>query len=69
MASGKVFIGFRRDAAVGFSHAIRDRLVEHVRKSHAFMDVQEIAPGAPTSSDGCSRRSTAAFAMRRLVRS
>jgi hypothetical protein len=46
MASGKVFISYRRDDAAGFSHAIYDRLVEHLPKDHVFMDVAGIAPGA-----------------------
>ena len=46
MASGKVFISYRHDDAAGFSHAIYDRLVEHLPKDHVFMDVAGIAPGA-----------------------
>jgi hypothetical protein len=32
MAKKKVFISYRRDDAAGFSHAIHDRLVEHLSK-------------------------------------
>jgi len=46
MTKGRVFISYRRDDAAGFSHAISDRLVEHLPKNHVFMDVLGIAPGA-----------------------
>jgi hypothetical protein len=46
MAKKKVFISYRRDDAAGFSHAIHDRLVEHLSKDRVFMDVLGIEPGA-----------------------
>lgn len=46
MTKRKVFISYRRDDAAGFSHAIYDRLVEHLPKNQVFMDVLGIAPGA-----------------------
>jgi hypothetical protein len=46
MAKGKVFISYRRDDAAGFSHVIRDRLIEHLPKERVFMDVTDIDAGA-----------------------
>jgi TIR domain len=46
MAKGKVFISYRRDDAAGFSHVIRDRLIEHLPKERVFMDVSDIEAGA-----------------------
>jgi TIR domain len=46
MSKGNVFISYRRDDAAGFSHAIHDRLVEHLPKQQVFMDVLGISPGA-----------------------
>ena len=46
MTKRKVFISYRRDDAAGFSHAIHDRLVEHLPKDQVFMDVLGIEPGA-----------------------
>ena len=46
MAKGKVFISYRRDDAAGFSHVIRDRLIEHLPKERVFMDVADIEAGA-----------------------
>ena len=46
MTTGRVFISYRRDDAAGFSHAIYDRLAEHLPRPHVFMDVLGIAPGA-----------------------
>ena len=46
MTRRKVFISYRRDDAAGFSHAIHDRLVEHLPKEQVFMDVLGIEPGA-----------------------
>lgn len=45
MSKGKVFISYRRDDAAGFSHAVHDRLVEHLPKDRVFMDVHGIEPG------------------------
>lgn len=45
MTKRKVFISYRRDDAAGFSHAIYDRLVEHLPPNQVFMDVQGILPG------------------------
>lgn len=45
MASSKVFISYRRDDAAGFSHAIYDRLVEHLPRERVFMDVAGIDAG------------------------
>lgn len=45
MAKGNVFISYRRDDAAGFSHAIHDRLIEHLPKDRVFMDVLGIEPG------------------------
>jgi hypothetical protein len=39
MSKRKVFISYRRDDAAGFSHAIHDRLIEHLSKDQVFMDV------------------------------
>jgi hypothetical protein len=46
MTRRKVFISYRRDDAAGFSHAIHDRLVEHLPREQVFMDVHGIEPGA-----------------------
>ena len=46
MAKQKVFISYRRDDAAGFSHAIHDRLVEHLPNQRVFMDVLGIESGA-----------------------
>jgi hypothetical protein len=46
MAKRKVFISYRRDDAAGFSHAIHDRLVEHLPSQRVFMDVRGIESGA-----------------------
>ncbi|MBM4256846.1 MAG: toll/interleukin-1 receptor domain-containing protein [Deltaproteobacteria bacterium] len=46
MTKRNVFISYRRDDAAGFSHAIYDRLVEHLPKEQVFMDVVGIEPGA-----------------------
>ena len=46
MAKRKVFISYRRDDAAGFSHAIHDRLVEHLPNQRVFMDVLGIESGA-----------------------
>jgi len=46
MAKRKVFISYRRDDAAGFSHAIHDRLVEHLPHQRVFMDVLGIDSGA-----------------------
>lgn len=45
MAQRKVFISYRRDDAAGYSHAIHDRLVEHLPREAVFMDVLGIEPG------------------------
>jgi hypothetical protein len=45
MAKRKVFISYRRDDAAGFSHAIHDRLVEHLPSQRVFMDVLGIESG------------------------
>ena len=45
MAQRKVFISYRRDDAAGYSHAIHDRLVEHLPRDAVFMDVLGIEPG------------------------
>lgn len=45
MAKNKVFISYRRDDAAGFSHAIYDRLVEHLPRERVFMDVAGIGVG------------------------
>jgi hypothetical protein len=49
LAKKKVFISYRRDDAAGFSHAIRDRLVEFLPDERVFMDVHGIDPGADFS--------------------
>jgi TIR domain len=46
MAKRKVFISYRRDDAAGFSHAIHDRLLEHLPNQRVFMDVHGIESGA-----------------------
>jgi hypothetical protein len=46
MAKRKVFISYRRDDAAGFSHAVHDRLVEHLPNARVFMDVHGIESGA-----------------------
>jgi len=49
LAKKKVFISYRRDDAAGFSHAIRDRLVEFLPDERVFMDVYGIETGADFS--------------------
>lgn len=46
MSRSRVFISYRRDDAAGFSHAIHDRLADHLGRGQVFMDVHGIAPGA-----------------------
>ncbi|MFL6802758.1 MAG: toll/interleukin-1 receptor domain-containing protein [Xanthobacteraceae bacterium] len=46
MAKQKVFISYRRDDAAGFSHAIHDRLLEHLPNQRVFRDVLGIESGA-----------------------
>ena len=46
MPRSRVFISYRRDDAAGFSHAIHDRLADHLGRGQVFMDVHGIAPGA-----------------------
>ena len=46
MARSRIFISYRRDDAAGDSHAIHDRLTDHLGGAQIFMDVHDIAPGA-----------------------
>ena len=46
MARSRIFISYRRDDAAGYSHAIHDRLADHLGGAEIFMDVHDIAPGA-----------------------
>jgi hypothetical protein len=46
MARSRIFISYRRDDAAGYSHAIHDRLADHLGGDQLFMDVHDIAPGA-----------------------
>ena len=46
MARSRIFISYRRDDAAGYSHAIHDRLADHLGGAQIFMDVHDIAPGA-----------------------
>ena len=45
MARSRIFISYRRDDAAGYSHAIHDRLADHLGGDQIFMDVHDIAPG------------------------
>lgn len=46
MGSSRVFISYRRDDAAGFSHAVHDRLADHLGADQVFMDVHDIDAGA-----------------------
>ncbi len=58
----KVFISYRRDDAAGFSHAIYDRLAEHLGTDRVFKDVASIGAG-----DDFAKRIQRAIAQSKVV--
>jgi hypothetical protein len=55
MATGRVFINYRRDDSIGTAGRLHDRLAQAFGRDHVFMDVDHIPAGVDSSITYISR--------------